>query len=134
MLGMIEPPVPWPWPGDTELDKTRRVFHDYRREFRRIAPDVVARLDAAARRLGQYWVAPTRADLDLEATLPAADMARHLGGDLTADRIRQWGARGHVPRRTDRDGRTVYRIGDILDHLADQRRARADRATRQPTS
>jgi hypothetical protein len=124
--------VPWPWPGDTETDKARRICWDYRRELRRLNPELCDRMDAAARRLGQHWVAPQPATLDLNAALPAAEMARYLNHEVTADQIRQWGTRHAqgrpgVPRLTNRRGHTVYRLGDILDHLAQQRRARAER-------
>lgn len=127
--------MPWPWPGDTELDKRTRIFHDYHREFARHCPDIVARLDAAACRLGQHWVTPQRATMDLDTLLPAAEMARYLNGEVSADQIRQWGARhargGHgIPRRTDRDGHTVYRLGDIVDLLGQRRQDRAQRAAR----
>jgi hypothetical protein len=131
---MDDPEVPWPWPGDTELDKRTRICHDYRRELRRLDPDLCDRMDAAACRLGQHWVAPRPATLDLDSTLSAAEMARYLNHEVTADQIRQWGARHAqgkpgIPRHTDRHGHTVYRLGDILDHLADQRRTRAARRT-----
>lgn len=127
--------VPWPWPGDTELDKRTRICHDYRRELRRLDPALCDRMDAAARRLGQHWVAPQLATMDLDSTLPAAEMARYLNGEVTADQIRQWGARHArggpgVPRQRDRRGHTVYRLGDIVDHLGQQRQARAARAAR----
>jgi hypothetical protein len=126
--------VPWPWPGDTELDKRTRICHDYRRELRRLDPDLCDRMDAAACRLGQHWVAPRPATLDLDSMLPAAEMARYLNHEISADQIRQLGCRharggNGIPRHTDRDGRTVYRLGDILDRLADQRRTRAARHT-----
>jgi hypothetical protein len=125
--------VPWPFPGDTEVDKARRVAHDYRRELARFAPDLCDRLDEAFHRLGQHWVAPVRAALDLNAQLRAAHLAEYLAGEVTANRISQWGTRGHINRYTDRDGHTVYRVGDVLDELARQRRARAERHVRQHT-
>jgi len=127
--------VPWPWPGDTELDKRTRICHDYRRELRRLDRDLCDRMDAAACRLGQHWVAPRPATLDLDGMLPAAEMARYLNGEVKADQIRQWGARHArgapgVPRYKDRRGHTVYRLGDIIDHLGQQRQARAARVGR----
>jgi hypothetical protein len=119
--------VPWPWPGDTELDKRTRICHDYRLALRRLDRDMCDRMDAAAHRLGQHWVAPVPATLDLEAMLPAAEMARYLHHEVRADQIRQWGCRGIITRRTDRDGHTVYRLGDIVDHLGQQRQTRAHR-------
>lgn len=123
-------PIPWPFPGDTELDKARRIAQDYRRELARLDPDLCDQLDAAAHRLGQHWIAPRRADLDLEAKLRPARLAEHLAGQVTANQISQWGTRNRIPRHTDRDGHTVYRVRDILDELARQRRARAERQTR----
>jgi hypothetical protein len=122
--------VPWPFPGDTELDKARRIAQDYRRELARLDPDLCRQLDDAARRLGQPWIAPIRADLDLDTKLHPARLAEHLAGQVTANQISQWGTRRRIPRHTDRDGRTVYRVGDVLDELARQRRARAERQTR----
>lgn len=123
--------VPWPFPGDTEVDKARRVARDYRGALARHAPEVCAQLDSAARRLGQNWVAPSRADLDLNAELAPARLAEYLAGEVTANQISQWGSRNKIRRRTDRDGHTVYRVGDVLDELARQRRARAERHIRQ---
>jgi hypothetical protein len=121
--------VPWPFPGDTELDKARRIAQDYRRELARLDPDLCARMDDAARRLGQRWIAPDHTTLDLEAKYPAVQMVTYLAGDVTYDQLRKWGSRGKIPRYHDDNGHTVYRVGDILDHLADQRRARAERVT-----
>lgn len=128
-----EAEVPWPWPGDTDTDKARRIAHDYRRELLRLDPDLCGRMDAAARRLGQHWIAPQRADLDLNAELTAAEMSRHLHGEITADRIRQWAARGQVPT-IKRRGQTLYRVGDVLDVLAGQRIDRANRRAARPTT
>lgn len=122
--------VPWPFPGDTDVDKARRVARDYRGALADVAPDVCAQLDDAARRLGQAWVAPAHADLDLEATLTPARLAEYLAGEVTANQISQWGSRNKIPRRVDRDGHTVYRVRDVLDELARQRRARAERQSR----
>jgi DNA-binding GntR family transcriptional regulator len=122
--------VPWPWPGDTDIDKARRVAHDYRRELARLDPDMCARLDHAYHRLGQHWIAPARADLDLNAEHPPARLAEYLAGEVTANQISQWGTRSRIPRHTDRDGYTVYRVRDVLDYLAEQRRARAERHAR----
>jgi hypothetical protein len=127
-----QPVIPWPRREDTPLDIARAIAHDYRREVLRLDPDLCHRMDAAAHRLGQGWVAPRAATLDLDARLTAVDMSRYLHGDITADQIRQWGARharggNGIPRYTDDNGHTVYAVRDILDLLANRRRARADR-------
>lgn len=122
--------VPWMHPGDSELDKARRVAEDYRRELKRLAPDLCAQLDDAARRLGQHWIAPVRQPVDLDLMLRPIHLAEYLKGHATANRISQWGTRGNIRRFTDRDGHTVYRVGDVLDYLAQQRRTRAERQSR----
>lgn len=51
----------------------------------------------------------------------AAEIARAvtwLGDHIRADRIRQWAARGRLTKRADDDGHPLYRIGDVLDLLA----------------
>jgi hypothetical protein len=124
--------VPWPWPGDTDVDKARRVAHDYRRELARHDPGMCLRLDQAYQRLGQHWIAPVPATLDLEARLRPVRLAEYLAGEVTPNQISQWGTRHRIRRYSDRDGHTVYRVGDIVDELARQRRARAERQSRQP--
>lgn len=119
---------PWPFPGDTALDRARAVAREYRRVLLQFAPDRVHALDRHFTNLGEPWVAPQRADLDLNAELPAQVLSDYLGGEPTADTLRQWRARGHLPKRVDDRGRPVYRVGDVLDHVAEQRRARANRS------
>lgn len=51
----------------------------------------------------------------------AAEISRAvtwLGEAIKPDRIRQWAARGRLAKRTEDDGKPLYRIGDVLDLLA----------------
>lgn len=125
---MIKPRrQPWPHPGDTALDRARHIARTYRNELARLDPHRASVLDDAFVRYGEPWITPQPGELDLNTTLPAPALSDYLGGDPTPATIRQWASRGHIPRHTDTNGRTVYRVGDILNHIATQRRARAER-------
>lgn len=117
----------WPNPADTPLDRARRIATTYRAALDQLDPHRTSVLDRHFTDLGEIWVTPQPAALDLNAYLGAAAMSEHLGGHPTDDVIRQWGQRGTIPRHKNDAGRTVYRVGDILDHLANQRRTRANR-------
>lgn len=86
-------------------------------------------------RCGTAWlVAERRArmlDQLRDLVLTATDLARAvdgLGVEVTAQRIRQWKRRGQItPAQDDRGracadakGRPLYRVGDVLDAMADQ--------------
>jgi hypothetical protein len=119
----------WPVPGDTPLDRARRIATTYRNALTQHDPHQAAILDKRFTELGEAWVVPQPAALDLDAYLGAAAMSEYLGGDPQPGTIRQWAQRGHITRHTNDAGRTVYRVGDILDYLARLRRARAARHT-----
>jgi len=117
--------VPWPWPGDTDLEKRERIARDYRNELFRIAPAVCAGMDAAAHRLGQHWITPEQVTFDLEAHVDAATLAEYVG--LSIDAIYQWASRGHITRYHDHRGRTVYLVKEAVDYQADLRTKRIER-------
>lgn len=118
---------PWPFPGDTPTDRARRIAQSYRAELMLVAPEVAERVDARAVLFGEHWVTGRLATTDMDTMLPARPMAE-LVGEEGPDVIRQWATRGKIPRYRDGDGRTVYRVGDVVDHQAEQRRRRAQRA------
>lgn len=116
--------VPWPFPGDTEVDKARRVARDYRGALADIAPDLCARIDAAARRLGQTWIAPQLAILELDDYVPAYQLAEHVG--VKVDVIYQWAHRGHITRY-GRKGKPLYKVREAVDYHAKLRERRIER-------
>lgn len=117
--------VPWPIPGDSELDKARRVARDYRNELHRIAPEQCARMDEQARRLGQGWVTPQIAHVDLDDFVRAADLSEMVG--VSRDVIYQWAHRGHIARYRDDSGRTVYLVREVVEYHAALRQGRVSR-------
>lgn len=121
---------PWPFPGDTALDRARRIAQSYRAELVAADPAAAALLDARAIQFGEGWVTgETLATVDLDDVLPAPAMAEVVGEEPAT--IRQWAARGHIRKRKDAKQRTVYRVGDVLDYQAQQRLKRARRRTGQ---
>lgn len=118
---------PWPFPGDTPLDRARRCSYTYRAELLKLAPDLVRTIDNKLTALGEPWVAPQPVEIDLDAEHRLRDLSEHLGGVPTENVLRQWRARGHLPDRRDDDGRPVNTARDVLDHQAELRRARAER-------
>lgn len=117
----------WPVPGDSPLDQARSVARDYRSALLAADPATCAALDQRALAVGQPWIIPAQGPIDLNAMLTAPALVEHLAGAIRAEQIRQWAARGHIPRHTTDAGRTVYRLGDVIDHIATQRRRRAQR-------
>lgn len=114
----------WPFPGDSALDRSRRIARSYRTELYAVDPDRCIELDNKARLLGEGWVAPEQAVFTVDDMLTAPQIAEILG--VQPATVRQWGARHLVKRHTTLDGRTVYRLGDVIDYQADQRRRRAE--------
>lgn len=86
------------------------------------------RADVTCPCCGTTWDVHARQDAMLaelrDHLLPAADIARAvdgLGVDLTVERIWQWKRRGVLaPTTADGRGRPLYRVGDVLDVVADR--------------
>lgn len=119
--------VPWPFPGDSELDKARHIARDYRAELARIAPELCGRLDAAACRLGQHWVTPQLAVVDTNTTVTIAEAADYLAVSESA--IRKWINR--PPKKLDAftgdDGLQRVSVSQLIDIQREQRERRARR-------
>lgn len=115
---------PWPWPGDSPLDRRSRVARTYREALAEADPARCAQLDAAARRLGQGWVLPSVLDHQTDDLLTAPEVAEMC--NVQPATVRQWRRRGLPAVRTP-DG-LRYRVADVLDYHAQRRYQRARRA------
>lgn len=127
---MIKPRrSPWPWPGDTQLDRARRIAHTYRQALTNINPTAAAELDTRITALGETWITPQPATHQLDDWITLEEAAEHTGG--TPDMIRKWTTRGdnRIPHQRDDRGRIQVRLRDVLDRQAHHRQARAARTT-----
>lgn len=124
------PDDPWPWRGDSAVDRARRVAQSYRAALADADPARCAALDAEMARLGQEWVRPVLAHVDLDDFVSLARAGELVG--LSKDAVYKWTvARGGRPpmlsaRRSDAGALTVC-IRDVLRVNAEHRRRRADR-------
>jgi len=115
---------PWPWPADTQLDRARRIAQSYRDALAEVAPEYCSQLDDRARKFGQEWVAPELVTVDVDDLLPAADVAKLVG--VQRQTIYQWAHRRFIPTHHEpNSNRSLYRVGDVFDHIAATRRKRA---------
>ncbi|MFD6069395.1 MerR family transcriptional regulator [Amycolatopsis lurida] len=115
---------PWPWPGDTPLDRARRIARTYREALMIAAPDTCVDLDARCRDLGQTWVVPKPLSFGPDDLLDAKEVADMC--NVQPSTIRQWRRRGLATQDTP-DG-LRYRVADVLDYHAGRRRRRANMA------
>jgi len=122
---------PWPWPGDSALDKARRTARSYREALLTADPQACAHLDAQMTACGQRWLVPTPAHTQLDDFVTLDIAGEHVG--LTADAVRKWVVRGKLKAHRDDHNRLTVRLRDALDVNAEHREARARRANGQPT-
>lgn len=114
---------PWPWPADTPLDIARRIAQSYRTQLANSDPEACETLDRFAVEFGQTWITPAPVHFG-EDDIVLAPEAAELAG-VTAQVVFQWAYRGHIQRRPGPGGRTGFRVGDVLDHVAKTRQKRA---------
>lgn len=109
----------WPWPGDTALDRARRIA----RSLLALLPDTEQPLWAArAAALGETWLSDQLLRWtidDIVSTKEAADIVQ-----IGASTIRKWHSAGHLTAVA----RGRYRVGDVIDCSAERRRRRTEQA------
>ncbi|MFI5783522.1 hypothetical protein [Nocardia sp. NPDC051570] len=112
---------PWPFPGDTQLQRSRKTGLAYRAALHQVDPVRCAELDRRAVDLGQGWVAPVElpahlAEHALDAELSAADIEHFWR--IPASTIRTWAHREEIIRRKGPDGIPVYLVREVLARQA----------------
>lgn len=113
----------WPWPGDTPLDRARRIARSYRDALHVADHHTCAYLDQRARDLGQGWIVPKPLGWDRDDLLTQDEVADMC--DVRLATVRQWRHRG-MPTVDTADG-LRYRVADVLDYHAQRRRRRAEK-------
>ena len=117
-------PSPWPWPGDTPLDRARRVARTYRDNLNNLDPALCAQLDQRCRDLGQGWIEPQALAHGPDDLLTAEEVADMC--NVQPSTVRQWKHRG-LPVVTTVDG-PRYRTGDVLTYHSERRVRRANKS------
>ncbi|WP_370944037.1 helix-turn-helix domain-containing protein [Amycolatopsis sp. cg5] len=112
---------PWPWPGDSPLDRARRVARTYRDALMGADEEACAEVDQQCRDLGQSWVVPKPLIFGQDDLLDAEEVAEMC--DVQPDTVRQWKRRG-LPTVDTADG-VRFRVADVLAYHAGRRRRRA---------
>lgn len=114
----------WPWPGESPLDRARRIAISYRTHLHAKAPQVCAELDRAAVAVGEGWIAPhlvAHEPTDPLTTSQAAEMA-----GVSVWLVRRWACMTH-PDRPDEPLLPRYRrIGREMTYLAQHVEAAAE--------
>lgn len=95
-----EPILPWPIPGDTQLDQARTIACDLLRHLERVDPRMAQTLTARYQRFSINWLAPRRDFSNQDRWLTAEDVAVMASVGVKA--VRAWTIRG-----LRRDGETV---------------------------
>lgn len=98
-------PDPWPWPGDTQLQRARLIANSL---LHYLSPEDQADMVARAHALGQTWLGPTEITFDNEDVVPTSTAARIV--HVTAKTIRSWQYRGKLQPVTPGH----YRVCDVL--------------------
>jgi len=123
----------WPWPGDTPLDRARRVAQSYRNALFDLDEGTCEDLDTRIiGQWGQTWLTPVHVEtVDLDEWVTVDVAALHVG--LTAHAVYTWIYRKKLDARTGNDKRVRVKLRDALDQAAYYRRQREARAEKAKT-
>lgn len=107
----------WPWPKDTHEDRLKRIIDSYRTALMDADPATCRILDARMAEYGQGWIA-SGVIVDVERLATAQEVSEEF--DINPWNIHDW-ARRHpdqIPKRGKKDGKTLFRLGDIIVYQA----------------
>lgn len=107
----------WPWPGDTALDRARRIANSL---LQLLPESDRERHVATARQLGETWLGGDLLRWTVDDVVSTADAAGIV--HVQASTIRKWHSE---PGGLRNCGRGRYRVGDVLEYAAVKRRRRA---------
>lgn len=124
----------WPFPGDTQLDRARKIAQMYRTRLRALNTDACDDADRTAAEFGETWVTPQLAVVD-DADAITGDEAADLV-NVTEDVIRQWACTDHpekpgemlLPRFGWRGRKRTYLAGQVREAAGAVMRAKRRRS------
>lgn len=103
----------WPWPNDTHEDRLKRIIDSYRSALMEADPGTCRIIDARMAEYGQGWLS-SGVRIDVERLVTAQELSQEF--DINPWNVKDW-ARRHpdqIPRRGEKGGKTLYRLGDII--------------------
>jgi hypothetical protein len=115
----------WPWPGDTPLDRARRVALSFRNALYEINPDAAMAIDDQVTEWGELWVVPVVETIDLQELVTIDVAAQHVG--LTAKAVYEWVYKDWIEAHKGRDKRLRVRLGEAIELNRNLRVKRANR-------
>ncbi|MBB3752492.1 hypothetical protein FHT44_005004 [Mycolicibacterium sp. BK634] len=104
----------WPYPRDkTEIDKLKRIVHSYRTQLQNVDPVGCRIIDARMALYGESWISE---GIDVSRDCTVEEIYAEFGRGFEPHVIHQWARSdpGKIPWRGKRDGRTLYRLADVL--------------------
>lgn len=112
----------WPWPGDNELTRARKIALAYRMHLRTTNPKLCDALDEAMRAYGQFWVLSDTPVVYEPTQAITADLAAELVSRSEV-MIRRWACTPHpedpgrmlLPRFGWDGARRTYLVADVLE-------------------
>ena len=113
-------PDPWPRRADSPLDRARTVARSYREALLRASPETCLGIDVRFIELGQTWIAPDIAQYEPDDLLTPRQAAMFC--HVRPATLPVWRRRG-LRVTTTPDG-LRYRVADLLEYQAGQRRRR----------
>jgi hypothetical protein len=120
----------WPWPGDTPLDRARRIALSFRNALYEISPDAAMAIDDQVTGWGELWVVPAIETVDLDDWVTVDVAASHVG--LTAKAVYNWVYTRDLESKTGNDKRLRVKLRDVLEMNRDLRERRIARQARRP--
>lgn len=115
----------WPWPGDTELQRARRLANTLLYDLHKVAPEQAEARLAEVHAMGQTWLGWSTITHELDEWVDPGTAAQV--GQVAVATIRQWRKRGKLTG-VEEDNGWRYRVGDVLAAAAAARLRRAKAA------
>lgn len=118
----------WPYPGDSEVERARKIALMYRQHLHTKAPDVCEQLDQVALGYGERWAAPHVLPYEPEDAITTGEAAELVG--VSPEMIRHWARLPHpddpgrmlLPRFRRRGRDMTYLVTHVEAALAAYRR------------
>lgn len=101
----------WPWPGDDQDARLRRIIHMYRDMVMACAPAACEIVDEQLRQWGQGWVSDNSI-IDMNEMMSAKQLAERHG--ISIYDVYNWERQGKFEGQRQASGRVLYRQGDVI--------------------